>query len=109
MRPNIKRSSLRESFFDSGPVDLIDGWLAAMRGDFATAAGRLKAYIDRTGTPSSPSGVQEHQQREGLLDTLQTGDWVRVAAFLHEMEERTITHHRLKRFWRRTPFPFERA
>jgi len=102
-------SSLRGSLFDSGPIDLIDGWLAAMRGDFATAAGRLKAYIERAGTPSSPLGIQEHRQRGVLLDALQTGDRVGIAAFLHEMEERTITHHRLQRFWRRTPVPFEKA
>ncbi|NKC31479.1 hypothetical protein [Falsiroseomonas selenitidurans] len=102
-------SALRGSLFDSGPIDLIDGWLAAMRGDFATAADRLKAYIERTGTPSSPLGIQEHQRRGALLDALQTGDRSAIAAFLHEMEERTIAHHRLQRFWRRTPFPFENA
>lgn len=101
--------SLRGSFFDSAPIGLIDSWLAAMRGDFATAADHLQAYLDLAGPPWSPIGIEEHRQREALRDVLRAGDRAAIAAFLHAMEERTIDAFGLQRFWNRTPFPFERT
>jgi hypothetical protein len=108
--------SLRGSHFDGAPIDLIDGWLAAMRGDFATAADRLQAYLDRMQVYRDLSDprlreiyAEEDRHRQALPDVLRGGDRAAIAAFLHAMEERTIAHYGLERFWNPTPFPFERT
>jgi hypothetical protein len=101
--------SLRGSFFDSAPIELIDGWFAAMQGDFAAAAGRLQAYFDRMG-PVRLGAVDDNRQlHEDILRVLRTGDTAAIAACLHALEARTIARDGLERFWRRTPFPFERG
>jgi hypothetical protein len=89
--------------------EFVDGWIAAMQGDFATAADQLQTYLDRMAPPWSPIGAEVRRQEEALRDVLRGGDRAVIAAFLHAMEERTIAHYGLRRFWRPTPFPFERA
>ena len=92
-----------------GDIDKFSAWLATMQGDFVTAANRLQAYIDWM-TPSwSAFGADGGRKERAIRDVLRTGDRAHIAAFLHAMEERTIAQDRLQRFWRRTPFPFERA
>ena len=100
--------SLRGSFFDSAPVELIDGWIATMQGDFSTAAGQLESYLGRLDPPAPwwPSDLRK--QEKDILAILRTGERTAIAAFLHAMEERTIAVDGLQRHWRRTPFPFER-
>ncbi len=99
----------REPSRPGGNIDLINGWLMAMQGEFVAAAERLQAYFDWMGTPLPWGGAEERAQQEALRDMLRTGDRIAIAAFLHAMEERTIAAHGLQRFWRRTPFPFERG
>jgi hypothetical protein len=92
-----------------GDIDKFSAWLAAMQGDFVTAANRLQAHIDWM-TPSwSAFGANSGREERAIRDVLRTGDRQHIAAFLHVMEERTISQNRLQRFWRRTPFPFEKA
>lgn len=92
-----------------GSIDKFSSWIATMEGEFATGADRLQAFIDWM-TPSwSAFGADSGHEERVIRDVLRTGDRAHIAAFLHEMEERTIIHHRLQRFWRRTPFPFEKA
>jgi hypothetical protein len=86
------------------------------RGDFATAADRLQAYLDRMQVYLDLSDLrlreicaEEDRHQQALLDVLRGGDRAAIAVFLHAMEERTIAHFGLQRFWNRTPFPFERA
>ena len=100
--------SLRGSFFGSAPVELIDGWVAAMRGDFTMAADQLEAYFVRMGPPTSGVGTEERQARLDIQSVLRTNDPIAIAAHFHAMEERTIAAYGLQRYWRRTPFPFER-
>jgi hypothetical protein len=100
--------SLRGSFFDSAPVELIDGWVAAMRGDFTMAADQLEAYFVRVGPPPPWIGTEERQALLHIQANLRTNDPTAIATFLHALEERTIAAHGLQRYWRRTPFPFER-
>lgn len=102
-------NSLRGAFFDSAPIDLIDAWLAAMKGDFSAAAVHLQAYLDLGEPLWSAVGMAEHREQATLRDVLRSGDRTAIAASLHAMEERTIAHDGLQRFWNRTPFPFERA
>ena len=45
----------------------------------------------------------------GNIRSLYESRSLAIAAFLRAMEERTIAHHGLQRFWRRTPHSFERA
>jgi hypothetical protein len=101
--------SKRGSTYRSDSVELIDGWVAAMQGDFATAARHLQAYIDWMGSLQLSRGAEEQRHIGAIRDVLLTENKAQVAAYLHQMEERTITHHRLQRFWRRSPFPFEAA
>ena len=92
-----------------GDIDKFSAWLATMQGDFVTAANRLQAHIDWM-TPSwSAFGADSGREERAIRDVLRTGDTQHIAAFLHVMEERTISQNRLQRFWRRTPFPFEKA
>lgn len=101
--------SLRGSFFDSAPAELIDGWVAAMRGDFVTAADHLDPYFARV---KPPPGWPMSEADKLLLDVqavLRTNDATAIAAHLHAMEERSIAHYGLQKYWRRTPFPFEGA
>lgn len=100
----------REPSRRKSSIELFDSWLAAMQGDFATAADLLQADLDRMAWYSHVVGVTdvEQLQRE-ILKILHTGDAVAVAAFLHELEHRTIAEFGLERYWQRTPFPFERG
>lgn len=98
----------REPSRRKSSIELFDSWLAAMQGDFATAADLLQADLDRMAWYSHVVGVTdvEQLQRE-ILKILYTGDARAVAAFLHDLEHRTICDFGLERFWQRTPFPFE--
>lgn len=100
--------SLRGSFFDSAPVEFIDGWIATMRGDFAMAADRLEAYFVRMRPLNSVIRTERQQMLLDVQSILRTNDAKAIAAHLHAMEEATIAAHGLQRHWRRTPFPFER-
>ncbi|MGX9964788.1 hypothetical protein ACVFYP_15775 [Roseomonas sp. F4] len=92
-----------------GVIDKSVSWLATVQGNFVTAADRLQAYLDWM-TPSwSAFGTDSGREEKAIRDVLRTGDSAIIAAFLHQMEERTITQNGLQRFWRRTPFPFEKA
>lgn len=92
-----------------GPVEHIDGWIAAMQGDFAAAARHLRSYIDRM--EAVHRGVMDTYWtlQTDIARTLEGADPTAIAAFLHDLERRTITAYGLERFWRPTPFPFERA
>jgi hypothetical protein len=89
--------------------DLSRGWLAAMNGEFGRAADHVQAHLEMMGNPRSAIDAESHRQEEQIRDVLLTGDAQAIAAFLHAREERTVTHFKLQRFWRRTPFPFERT
>jgi len=102
-------TSLRGSFFFGGPPEHIDGWVALMRGCFDEAANQLQAYLDRLRKSDAGLADRRRQQHGSLLAILRTNDATAIAAHLHAMEERTIAHYGLQRYWRRTPFPFERA
>lgn len=101
--------SLRGSFFSGGPKELMDGWVAMMRGDFASADGQLEAYFVRMGPPHALAGAARRQALLQIQAILRTNDPALIAAHFHAMEERTIAHYGLQRYWRPTPFPFERA
>ncbi len=92
-----------------GPVEHIDGWIAAMQGDFATAARHLRTYIDRM-EPVHRGVMDEYWTLQTDIErVLHSGDRMAIAAFLHDLERRTMTAYGLHRFWRPTPFPFERG
>lgn len=90
-----------------GPVEHIDGWIAAMQGDFATAARHLRTYIDRM-APIHRGVMDDYWTLQVEIESiLRAGDRSAIAAFLHDLERRTIKAYGLNRFWRPTPFPFE--
>lgn len=95
--------------YQKGAPELVDGWVATMHGQFATAAACLQAYLDRIDPPRDRFSAEARAFREAIRDILLTNDPTAIAAHLHTMEERTIAAFGLQRFWRRTPFPFERA
>lgn len=100
----------REPPLRNSPIELIDGWIAAMRGDFTAAADQLQAFFNRMGERYLRGAPNESQQlEEDVLRTLRSGDRFVIASFLHAMEERTVTKQGLERFWQRTPFPFEQS
>jgi hypothetical protein len=102
-----------ESFMDpshrGGGIDKTRAWLAAMQGDFAASAERLQAYIEWMRPAFGKTDTDALREEAEIRDVMRTGDRTAIAAFLHAMEERTVAAHGLQRYWRRTPFPFERA
>ncbi|MFM7608764.1 MAG: hypothetical protein ACKO9A_07810 [Alphaproteobacteria bacterium] len=78
--------------------EVIDGWAAAVIGDFAQAEALLTEYLKLL-----PGQVEA----EGLLTQLKTRDPTAIATYLHDLEARFIAENKLDRFWQRTPFPFE--
>lgn len=98
----------REPPLRMGAVEFIDGWIAAMQGDFAAAADQLQAYFDRMGPPPAWMTGDRRWEEEALRDMFRKGDRAAVAGLLHDMEQRTISAFGLQRFWRQAPFPFER-
>lgn len=101
--------TFRGVHFSPEPAELIDSWIATMRGNFAAAANQLQAFFERMGPPPPWMVGDERRQQEAIRDALRTDDRTVIAAFLHAMEERTIAAFGLQRFWNRTPFPFERT
>ncbi len=99
----------REPSLRMEAIEFIDGWIAAMQGDFALAADQLQIYFDRMSIIPDLKDSAEYRQQEAIRDVLRTGDRTAIASCLHTMEERTIDAFGLQRFWRRAPFPFERA
>jgi hypothetical protein len=92
-----------------GPPESIDGWIAAMQGNFKTAADQLETLQARMMTSPGWTETDTYQDDQASIDVLRTGDPAAIAVYLHAREERTIAAYRLQRFWRRTPFPFERG
>jgi len=88
--------------------ELIDAWVAAMHGQFAKDSELLQA-IPAWLRPNNPRMADRIEQEHAELQSvLRTNDPSAIAAHLHAMEERTIAVDGLQRYWRRTPFPFER-
>lgn len=98
----------RQRHFSPEPSELIDGWIATMHGDFAAAADQLQAFFGRMGESYQHMDSENRQLEENIYRVLRTGDHSSIGSLLHAMEERTIAKYGLERFWRRTPFPFER-
>jgi hypothetical protein len=98
----------REPSLRRTPPEIIDGWIAAMQGDFATAARELQQLRDRT---SNLGHSYQNSPTVRLEDTLialfHTGDPHRIAAFLHDLERQTVAYEKMERFWHPRPFPFE--
>lgn len=102
-------SRFREPPLRMTAIERIDAWLCAMRGEFSAAAAHLKALSDRRAA-SGHGGEDDVTMLEGdALRVLRTGDPAAIAAFLHDLERRTVTAYGLARHWQPTPFPFERA
>jgi len=100
----------REPPLRNSAIELIDGWLAAMQGDFAAAADHLSSYLQGKEIYSRQNPANDNQRlQEDILRVLRTGDKIAIAAFLHQVEQQPIVKFRLERFWQRTPFPFERG
>jgi ribosomal protein L39E len=79
-----------------------------MHGQFAKASELLQA-IPAWLRPNNPRMADRIEQEHAELQSvLRTNDPSAIAAHLHAMEERTIAVDGLQRYWRRTPFPFER-
>lgn len=91
-----------------GAPETIDSWIAAMHGDFSTAAELMHRLLDRLGPArDGPAGDQRRFEHE-IHRILRTGNRAAIAAFLHDLERRTIAAHGLERYWQPAPFPFER-
>jgi hypothetical protein len=99
----------REFPLRQGAPELIDAWVASMHGDFTVAADHMQALLDRMTPFSSVIGDAGLQFEKAILRVLRTGDRAAIAAFLHDLERRTIAAHGLERYWQPLPFPFERG
>lgn len=90
-------------------AERVDAWLATMRGDFAAGANHLEALLQRRAASGLVGTDQATLLEREVQSLLQSADRAAIAAFLHDLERRTIGAHGLERYWQKAPFPFERG
>jgi len=80
--------------------EVIEGWAAALTGDFVQAEDLLTEYLKL---------LPGQAKAEGLLTQLRTRNPTAIATYLHQLEAIFIKDNKLDAFWQRALFPFEES